>query len=283
MTDSIKARVFIVGCPRSGTTLLQSMLAAHQQITSFPESHFFLHLYPHNRRLTVTGLTSKMLLQRVERFLEEIGHPQWRDRLPRRPWPRGAWARRFLAMLDRVARDNGTPIWIEKTPDHVNHVETIERWVRAPRFIHIVRPGADVIASLYDVGRRYPDQWPAHSDLDKCIDTWNRAVRSTMRHADRPNHRVVRYASLVERPETVLRDLCDFLQITFTPDLLDRRRESVSSIVQSDEAWKAQVGDGIERDRASKFADLLSPPEQQRVRERLVDISVLDEATMGTS
>ena len=37
----IKDRIFIVGCPRSGTTLLQSLLAAHPQIHSFPETHFF--------------------------------------------------------------------------------------------------------------------------------------------------------------------------------------------------------------------------------------------------
>jgi hypothetical protein len=37
-----RTRLFLVGCPRSGTTLLQSLLAAHPQIASFPESHFLL-------------------------------------------------------------------------------------------------------------------------------------------------------------------------------------------------------------------------------------------------
>ncbi|NJL55543.1 sulfotransferase [bacterium] len=32
--------LFLVGCPRSGTTLLQSMLASHPQIASFPETKF---------------------------------------------------------------------------------------------------------------------------------------------------------------------------------------------------------------------------------------------------
>lgn len=32
-------RLFIVGCPRSGTTLLQCLLAGHSQMISFPESH----------------------------------------------------------------------------------------------------------------------------------------------------------------------------------------------------------------------------------------------------
>ena len=37
----VKERVFIVGVPRSGTTLIQSLLASHPQIETFPESHFF--------------------------------------------------------------------------------------------------------------------------------------------------------------------------------------------------------------------------------------------------
>ena len=37
----IERRIFIVGVPRSGTTLLQSLLAAHSELTSFTESHFF--------------------------------------------------------------------------------------------------------------------------------------------------------------------------------------------------------------------------------------------------
>ncbi len=35
-------RVFIVGAPRSGTTLLQSMLAAHPRTVSFPETQYFV-------------------------------------------------------------------------------------------------------------------------------------------------------------------------------------------------------------------------------------------------
>ncbi|MGL4503377.1 MAG: sulfotransferase family protein, partial [Planktothrix sp.] len=46
MDQIIKNRIFLVGCPRSGTTLLQSLLAAHPQIASFPESHFFQSLAP---------------------------------------------------------------------------------------------------------------------------------------------------------------------------------------------------------------------------------------------
>jgi hypothetical protein len=37
-------RIFLVGAPRSGTTILQSLLAAHPEVISFPESKFFHYL-----------------------------------------------------------------------------------------------------------------------------------------------------------------------------------------------------------------------------------------------
>jgi LPS sulfotransferase NodH len=44
-------RVFIVGCPRSGTTLLQCLIAAHSQMISFPESHLHYDLSQAGDRL----------------------------------------------------------------------------------------------------------------------------------------------------------------------------------------------------------------------------------------
>jgi Sulfotransferase family len=43
--NEVKTRAFLVGCPRSGATLLQSMLFAHPEIYTFPESSFFFPLF----------------------------------------------------------------------------------------------------------------------------------------------------------------------------------------------------------------------------------------------
>ena len=37
----ITKRIFLIGCPRSGTTIAQVMLAGHPEILSFPETQFF--------------------------------------------------------------------------------------------------------------------------------------------------------------------------------------------------------------------------------------------------
>ena len=68
----IDRRVFVVGVARSGTTLVQSLLAAHSTMTSFTESHFF------DRHFTrLPGLPGPILTRdprsRVHEFLVENG------------------------------------------------------------------------------------------------------------------------------------------------------------------------------------------------------------------
>src|SRR5271167_4804558 len=48
VTPEIAGRLFVVGCPRSGTTLLQSLLAAHPSVHSFPETAVFGRLLKTN-------------------------------------------------------------------------------------------------------------------------------------------------------------------------------------------------------------------------------------------
>ena len=47
LSPQIHGRIFVVGAPRSGTTLAQSLLAAHSGTTSFTESHLFARHFTH--------------------------------------------------------------------------------------------------------------------------------------------------------------------------------------------------------------------------------------------
>ncbi len=61
-------RIFIVGCPRSGTTLLQSVLAAHHDVFSLPETAFFCSVRPSRwvfRRLGLVSRLARRILVRI--------------------------------------------------------------------------------------------------------------------------------------------------------------------------------------------------------------------------
>ena len=195
-------RLFLVGCPRSGTTLLQSLLAAHSQILSFPETHFFSRVLSPRPLLRKLGLASPHARTRFRRVLETIGHPDTPTNLPRFTISRHYYCRAFVAVLDALTRSQNKQAWLEKTPRHLHHVDEIGARVPGAKFIHLVRKGEDVIASLYEVVNAYPEIWTTMraGDLNSCIARWIESIERSKPYLAAPDHAMVRYEQLIEAP-----------------------------------------------------------------------------------
>jgi hypothetical protein len=50
-------RILVVGCPRSGTTLVQQLLSTHKEVFTFLDTHHFQNIRQHGRRKTVDHLS----------------------------------------------------------------------------------------------------------------------------------------------------------------------------------------------------------------------------------
>ena len=144
-------RIFVVGCPRSGTTLVQSLLAAHSQVVAFTESHLF------DKGFLSLGASSfvrhRQLQEYAAKFVRENEHlPEHaRSRLLACDEMRvpGDVGRRIVTVLDEVARARGASHWVEKTPDHVFRISLIRSVAPHARFIHVIRQAEGVLPSLY--------------------------------------------------------------------------------------------------------------------------------------
>jgi len=278
MKPQSKPPVFLVGCPRSGTTLLQSLLAAHPQIASFPESKFFQYLVPeHEPRRRFFGLVSRRLQPRLEEFFKsEIGRPEMLQYLPQIPlmsW----YTRKFIKILQILTEEQGKSIMLEKTPEHLYHIDYIEKIVPGVRFIHILRNGSDVVASLYEVTRKYPNSlWQGALSLDDCIERWIQAVEISRRHLHKLNHLLIRYEDLVENPPTELEKICGFIGIEFIETMLQDYRGVAKQVTLETEPWKAAVTGEIHKVSSQKFDQMFDEAQQQYIRKRLSGVS-LDE------
>jgi len=283
MTDARvppRGRVFLVGTPRSGTTLLQSLLGSHSAISSFPESHFFIRSRSSFRLFRKLGLASRSARTQLARFLEEVEALQG-SRLvdsgveaPRPMLFRRSYLRYFIATLDTLARSRGSSVWIEKTPDHIGYIDEISRLVPGARFIHLIRDPADVVASLYEVTREHPGFWGGPRSIDECFDKWLRNYRRSLSLADHPNHTLVRYEQLVARPESVLQSLCDFLGVDFEAKMLEAHGHAAFGITAAYEPWKAGAARPIEDRSRLKFAAIFGPRQQAHLIERMREAGV---------
>ena len=235
------APAFVVGFPRSGTTLLATLLSRHSRIAAPPETRFMeevvvgaadraamLDRVRRNRRCRDLGLDDAAI---ASRFLE--GPPTY------------DWL--FRVLLESYAGAAGRQLVVEKSPIHLLHVATLAEWYPDARFLLLVRDGRDCVLSL----KRVP--W-AHDSMLRHAAEWRRRMGAARRLLDNRGLRlhVVRYEDLVQAPETELRAAMAFLGLAFEPAQLLPSR-TVPPIPDWESAWKAKANEMPDRNRVSAW------------------------------
>jgi hypothetical protein len=264
------SRVFLVGCPRSGTTLLQALLGAHKDIASFPESHIFTQ-----GRLArlVPGWIARRNLERFARAVE-AGSIYTRRRFALRPQE---YRLDLFCILDKLTLERQKRLWVEKTPEHVLFIPEIRALAPHSKFIHIIRDGRAVVASLFEVTRTHADvwgrPWRGPMSLERCIDAWNSSVTASSIAMDTGSDGiVVNYERLTTDPALELQRLCEFLALSYEPQMLTAYTTVTSSIVNSDEEWKGRVSNRIHDNGLQKYRQLFSQEQQELIERSLVPL-----------
>jgi len=261
MEKKITGRFFIVGCPRSGTTLLQSLLAAHPQIASYPETHFFWYVAKDRWRKHL-GIASPDVKRRLYQFLSDIGHTEMKDFVSKYGLFIWQYTNAFVRILDTLTINQGKEIWVEKTPIHLHFIEMIEKYVKGAKFIHMLRKGEDVVASLYEVTQKYPKEWGGQRTIEKCVNRWNRDIKITQYYSNKKNHSLVRYEELVKNPEDVLRRTCEFIGVEFTQNMITQHSIVAEKVILDNQEWIKSAKREIHNANGKKFRKLFNQKQQ---------------------
>jgi hypothetical protein len=228
------------------------------------------------------GLASPRIRAKFSGFLKLIGHPEMQRYLPVFAFSRRQYSQAFIAVLDAVARQQNKQAWLEKTPRHLHYIDDISAFVPESKFIHLVRNGEDVVASLYEVANQYPDRWPSIPTgdvagcIDRCVARWVQSIRLSRRHVGVPNHMVVRYEHLVEAPEVVIKGLCEFIGVSFEARMLERYSDHAATLVLPFETWKASVTQAIESGHERKFDRLFDETQKRHISAQVAQIDLAE-------
>jgi hypothetical protein len=218
----------VVGAPRSGTTLLRLMLDSHPELAIPPETGFLSAA----RRLRGRGdALRERFFRTVTAFPPEA--PSWADYgIPaddfrsalRRIEPFTASAG-FRAFYRLYAARHGKPRWGDKTPVYCLEIGLIRRVLPEARFVHIIRDGRDVALSL----RR---QWfTPGRDMATLAKYWARCVvRARRAGLGRRDYLEVRFEELVREPGPVLARVCRFLELEWSPALLEHHTRAAARL-----------------------------------------------------
>jgi len=210
-----KAPVFVLGCPRSGTTLLYHMLLSSGSFAVYQtESEAFgllgrrfgnLKHRGNRQRLLDIWFRSKLFrrsgLERQEieqRILEECRN-----------------AGDFLRLLmETVARKQGVERWAETTPEHLLYLPLVKKLIPEALIIHVIRDGRDVALPLDKIGWVRPLPGDRHRSLVVAALFWKWMVERGRRYgrAMASDYMEVRYERLVTSPRETLAELGCFVE-----------------------------------------------------------------------
>ncbi len=220
MTDRSTDRtpIFVCGAARSGTTMLGATLGRHSQCLAVPEATFVADAL--RRFHPIESADPRELLRFV---VASPRHRLWETPLDTESVgvaELGASPADVVRLvIDNYARAHDTPAyehWIDHTPLNVRHAAALLRLFPGARMIHIVRDGRAVAASVL------PLDWGACT-ADAAARTWLIALAYGLAaESVLGPQRVlrVRYEDLVREPGRTLRELCDWLGLSFEEALV---------------------------------------------------------------
>ena len=145
----------------------------------------------------------------------------------------------------------------------MHFTDLIEKYISGAHFIHVVRRGSDVVASIRDRALRYSERFGGQKDPRVGVLRWNSALRDTRRCLGREGHTIVLYETLVEQPDRVLSKICDGLGISYDP-AMKQVSASSKSIVQSERGWLSGATSELHAPR-SKFEELFDESTRQEI------------------
>lgn len=250
--DGSQSPIFIVGAPRSGTTLLATLLASHSQISCGPETHFFPYLEANYRHLA-TVLRDANWPSKATEFVGAIAvedHPvaELFGVTPQAIYRYLATRKPVLpALLESLTEPHrqalGKYRWAEKTPNHILHLTTLRRLYPTAKVVRIVRDPRDVALSMA-AKLPWTSDVPLHSAY--LIERWYRQSKGFF-ESDRQSY-TIQYETLVAQPTETLQQLCRFLQAPFEPAMLNTKA-AAQHTAPAHETWKNQVAQGLDASR----------------------------------
>ena len=248
--------IFVVGCGRSGTTLLAVLLDRHSQIAMTPETHFydrFFRRYGYDQTLD-THEKLIAALDREPRFHDmKLDTAQVLERF--RLYPCDC-KHLFLALLEEYGHKHNKPRVGEKTPDHLEFIPKIVEWFPSARIICIMRDGRDVAQSFMQV------HWTRkHKRLQGMV--WRWCAKTCLEYLKRfPDHMIyVRLEDLLREPSSVMSRIADFVGVTFEATQLQAQTHT-SVVLEHETQWMGKARQELDPSRIAAWTRKTSPQEK---------------------
>jgi sulfotransferase family protein len=249
--------IFVVGCPRSGTTMLGLMIHAHPRMAMPPESRFLIRTWRHRHEFGDLQTEEQRAaladsITRVGSMILELGfnRQQLRERILEAPPTLGS---ALGTVFQAFAEQHGKVRWGDKRPVYFQEVDVLLRLFPDAQFIHIIRDGRANVASL----KRMP-WWPYSNISAMSMWSWSEyCLRRNQERLPADTFHTIRYEALVADPRSVLEKMCDFLGEDFDEAMLEPSK--VTDVIPERKVWHDNLKQDVSTARVEAWRTELEP------------------------
>jgi len=254
----------VVGSPRSGTTLLyHSLLSSGCFAVYRAETEIFSTIAFRFDFRSAKGLERLLdVWIRSDLFqLSSLDARRFRDRIMRECSSSGDFLRIFM---ESIARQQRVDRWAEKTPEHLLYATEIKKTIPDALFIHIIRDGRDVAASMGVLGYIPVLPWDRHREALAAGLYWEWLLGQGRKAAQAigRDYLEVRYEDLVTSPQPTLDRISSFIGCDL--DYKRIRQAGIGAVLKPNTAFPDSKGPFIGRWKA-----VLPPGISKRLEEMI--------------
>ena len=230
--------IFIVGCDRSGTTLLRLMLNQSRVLHITPETEFLVPLQknqalygdfsqPYQRHFFIRDLQTNQATSKTKTFpMFELTVAEAETALEAASPTDFAGASK--AIFQTSVRKKNKPRWGDKTPHQIQNIAFLAQAFPDAQFVHVIRDGRDVAISMRKAG------W-LRGNIQAIAQYWQQQVKAGIVAGkalknSQDRYYEVYYEQLLQFPEATLQDLCSWLELEYIPQMLEYYHDANSNI-----------------------------------------------------
>ena len=241
-TARCKAPVFVLGCGRSGTTLLYHMLLSAGGFAVYrAESNAINLLEPRFGNLSLKQNKERLMQAWLaSRLFERSGLAA--DAITAKVMEECRNGGDFLRILmSEIARNQGVDRWAECTPEHLLHLKRIKETIPEALVIHIIRDGRDVALSNARLGYIRRAWWDRTPNVLACGLYWEWILRKGRGDGSKlgADYTEVRFEDLILNPRPVLARLSAFIEQELDYDRI--REVGIGSVSEPNTSFKEEA------------------------------------------
>jgi hypothetical protein len=195
---------FILGCVRSGTTMLRDILRLHPRLECPEETHFFRWADPYSSPRYDRNYIAMKIFERHRKMdgISNLDFFEAKNQSADRKEISDSYGQLYLN-----ARNNPAGRWFDKTPQNIYGIFLISYMYPEAKFVHIHRHPLNVVASLVE-GRVM-----AKHSIKGAVNYWLEAMILVHEYKKTGGQRLIElpYEELVKNPQAELQKLCEFI------------------------------------------------------------------------